>query len=381
MVKKILAGVFLILSLMVGAEFRLDQPRSPSTGVNVSVSTDRETVVDALEPVKVYPGGETIGVVWKTGHLAVSGYAPLRIDSGRYVCPAAEAGITPGDILLSVNGEKVSDLKRATTLIDFGGSQGKPVKLELLRGKRVVKAVVRPVHCPATSRYRIGLFLRDGAAGIGTLTFFDAKTKRYAAVGHPLTTEGKGLAGKDRGWLLETSIEGIVAGKKGRPGEKVGLFLPGKAKLGDIEGSSRYGVFGHLTRLPVAPGVQVPIALVSQLHPGPCEILTVVQGQKVERFAAEILWVHPGAGESGRGLGLRITDPRLLALAGGIVQGMSGSPILQDGRLAGAVSHVFLHDPTQGFGVPAEWMFQSAGFFYLFPPVIRVKIGACICVF
>jgi len=345
---------------------RIDHPGRYTVQMSVFGVPVREMMVEAVEPVQVYPGGDSIGVLWKTGRLAVSGYAPLREDSGRYVCPAAEAGITPGDILLSVNSERVQDLKTAIALIDRSGSQGAEVRLELQRGKRVVKAVVKPVRCQSTSRYRVGLVLRDGAAGIGTLTFFDAKTHRYAAVGHPLTADGESLAGVDSGWLLETSIEGIVAGQKGRPGEKVGLFLSHKAKLGNIEGSNRYGIFGHLGRLPDVLGAPLPVALASQVHAGPCEVLTVVHGQKVERFAAEILWVHPGAGSSGRGLGLRITDPRLLSLAGGIVQGMSGSPIVQDGRLAGAVSHVFLHDPTRGFGVLAEWMLQSASFFCIF---------------
>jgi stage IV sporulation protein B len=374
LVKKVLTGLLLALCLTAGSLTGLDPG-----DLRMGLSGPRGTTVETAGPVRVYPGGESIGVLWKTGRLAVSGYAPLRMDNGRYVCPAAEAGITPGDILLSVNGRKVGDPETAAALIDRGG--GGTVRLELRRGKKIVKAAVKPVRCRATSRYRIGLLLRDGAAGIGTLTFFDARTHRYAAVGHPLTPEEEGLSSAKTGWLMETRIEGIVPGQKGQPGEKVGLFLFPGNPLGNIESSNRYGIFGSLSRLPATTGSPVPVATASQVHTGPCEILTVVQGQKVERFAAEILWVRPGAHASGRGLGLRITDPRLLSLAGGIVQGMSGSPVVQDGLLAGAVSHVFLHDPTRGFGVLAEWMLSPAGFFCIFFRVVGGAFGLAPAIF
>lgn len=360
MVKKTLAGLFLILGLAAGS-LTAWEPRADLTP---------ELRPAVMAGVRVCPGGESVGLLWKTGRLAVTGYAPLRGDDGRYVCPAAEAGIAPGDILLSVNGQKVADPGEAAALIDR--SRGGAVRLEVARGKKVVKMVVRPVHCRGTSRYRVGILLRDGAAGIGTLTFFDARTHRYAAVGHALSPDGSSAA--KGGWLLETTIEGIVPGQKGQPGEKLGLFLSPGNPLGDIEGSNRYGIFGRLTRLPAAPGAEVPVAQASQVHAGPCEVLTVVRGQNVERFAAEILWVHPGAMASGRGLALKITDARLLSLAGGIVQGMSGSPIIQDGRLAGAVSHVFLNDPTRGFGVLAEWMLGRIFLYFFSGPHGRLAV-------
>jgi len=349
-VRKVLTGLILAFILAAGS-------------LDGLVPGDAGFGVQAVEPVRVYPGGESIGVFWKTGHPVVSGYAPLVDEAGRYHCPAARAGLAPGDLLLAVNDDPVADLSAAAALIDRSGQKGRMVRLTVQRGRRELTVSVVPVRCRVTARYRVGLLLRDSAAGIGTLTFFDRATGRYGAVGHAVTADGEQWPGG--GYLLEAPIGGIVPGVRGRPGEKVGLFGPRQEKLGSIDESNRYGIFGRLTRLPRDVGTPLAVAPASQVHSGPCEILTVVRGQKVERFSAEILWVHPGAVASGRGLGLKITDPRLLSLAGGIVQGMSGSPILQDGRLAGAVSHVFLNDPTRGFGVLAEWMVQAAGFFYV----------------
>lgn len=222
---------------------------------------------------------------------------------------------------------------------------------------------VRPLYVPSLGRYVLGARVRDGATGIGTLTFAGA-AGIFGALGHPVVDPALGtpvLLGD--GELLPSVISGMQPSRDGRPGEKVGLLIGGAPPLGGVTANLALGVFGVLSR-GVPPGpvqTAVPVALPDQVHPGPAEVLTVVSGREVQAFQVRITAVLPQRQPSAKGLVLRITDRRLLGATGGIVQGMSGSPILQDGRLVGAVTHVFVDDPSRGYGVLAQWMADVAG--------------------
>lgn len=205
----------------------------------------------------------------------------------------------------------------------------------------------------------LGLYVEDPAAGVGTLTFYDRTSGTFAALGHRITE----LGGQRRVWLeggkiVAARISGIEQGQRGSPGEKIGTFSGPDDIIGTIASNTRFGLFGKLeTDLP--EGEEVPVALAHQVHTGPARILTVVQGSTVQEFSVEIVRVYRQLRPHDKGLVIKVTDPQLLSLTGGIVQGMSGSPIIQDGRLVGAVTHVFVNDPTRGYGVLAEWMLEE----------------------
>lgn len=320
--------------------------------------------VEIVEPVEVVPGGHSIGVLLKASGAVVVGFAPIALEDGQLFSPAREAGIHLGDTIIRIEGETVVSDDQVAHLIDRQGKLGKPARVVLRRGKEVRTLVVGPVFCRQTGRYRIGLYVRDSAAGVGTLTFYTPREKLFAALGHMVVdgSSGEPIPLGD-GRIVGASVQGIQQGRRGQPGEKIGLFSGTGGLSGIIQRNTRFGIFGRLERLPQASlyRIPVPVALANQVRPGPATLLTVINGEEIEEFRITIEKVMPYHKEAGRGLLVRVDDPRLLSLTGGIVQGMSGSPILQEGALVGAVTHVFIHDPTRGYGVLAEWMLAEMG--------------------
>lgn len=324
----------------------------------------RSTVIKVLPPLKLVPGGQSIGVLLNSRGIVVVGYAPVVTAGGREYSPAKEAGLEIGDRIQTVAGRQVTNSEQAARLIDELGRQGGGITISFQRGSRQLSTTVKPAKCKASGKYRLGLFIRDGAAGVGTLTFYDPSTGIYGALGHlvadPETNQSIELA---NGRIVEAVIHSIQRSSSNQPGEKVGRFLQKGAVMGNILKNTKYGIFGKLER-PVTNGiynVALPTALASQVQEGPAEILTVVKGSQVEKFAVQIEKVMMDQKREGKGMVIRVVDPRLIRIAGGIVQGMSGSPIIQNGCLVGAVTHVFINNPDRGYGVPIDWMIQESG--------------------
>lgn len=205
----------------------------------------------------------------------------------------------------------------------------------------------------------LGLYLKDPAAGVGTLTFWEPVRKVYGALGHMIAGD-IGAVLESEGRIVPAHIHGIQPGERGRPGEKLGIFEAGPA-LGTIEKNTGFGIFGTLLRAPGPSQPLVPVALAHEVRQGDAQMLTVVEGGKVEAFDVRVVSVQRQAKPGGKGLVIEVTDPRLIERTNGIVQGMSGSPILQGGKLIGAVTHVFINNPLRGYGVLAEWMVYEAG--------------------
>lgn len=321
--------------------------------------------VRIVEPKKVVAGGQAIGVVLSPEGVVVVGHRPLRAVDGRPRYPAREAGIEIGDILLRADGETIINPDDLVRVVERAAAEGRPLRLTIRRTGRILEKNIEPVLCrwpegeEERTRAMLGLLVEDPAAGVGTLTFYDPQKMVFAALGHRINE----LGGRRRFWLeggkiVAARIAGITQGRRGEPGEKIGTFRGPEDVLGTIERNSRFGLFGRL-RLPLPRERELPVALAHQVHPGPATILTGLHGTEVEEFTVEIVRVYHQTEPRDRGLVLKVTDERLLAATGGIVQGMSGSPILQDGLLVGAVTHVFVNDPTRGYGVLAEWMLRE----------------------
>ncbi|MGB9804236.1 MAG: SpoIVB peptidase [Desulfofundulus sp.] len=319
-------------------------------------------VVNVVPAVKVIPGGHSIGVLLHAQGVMVVGHAMVTDMKGQRQSPALQAGILNGDVILKVNGNRVRSEEQLRREISRCGKMGRAVTLEVKRGQRVFTTRVKPIFCSETRTYHIGLYVRDSAAGVGTLTFYEPRTRKYGALGHVISDiETNRKIDLYDGKIVEALVQGIRPGRRGQPGEKIGLFN-GSGLTGNIEKNTSYGIFGHLQEPlsnPLYPQ-PVPVALVYQVKKGPAEMLTVLKGNRIGRFSVEILQVMPQNRWEGKGMIIKVNDPELLRQAGGIVQGMSGSPILQDGKFVGAVTHVFVNDPTRGYGVLAEWMLWEA---------------------
>ncbi|GMA55830.1 hypothetical protein GCM10025858_03330 [Alicyclobacillus sacchari] len=258
-------------------------------------------------------------------------------------------------MILSVDKHPVrSAIELQQVIRDKRGS----ILLTIQRGEHKKDVVV---HCPATAAgSQLGVYVRDKTVGVGTLTFYNPETGAFAALGHMISDVDTGRPIIGEGLMYPAVITGVQAGKIGEPGEKKGMFVHSSRELGHIAENTPYGIFGKLdvSACHATGGLReaIPVALPTQVHPGPAVIYTVLHGQKVEPFQVRIENTSRQRTPSTKSLILRVTDPRLLSAAGGIVQGMSGSPIVQDGKLVGAVTHVFVSDPTRGYGVYAYWM-------------------------
>ncbi len=322
----------------------------------------RRFVVDVVPELRVALGGHSIGILLASHGVRVIGLYPvIGTDGGRYM-PARDAGLAVGDAILTVDGREVSDPVELETAVNQVSSVRGAVTLGILHEGKQREVVVEAV--PTDSGFRIGVYVRDNAAGVGTLTFWHPGSLRFGALGHLVTDSqtGKEISITD-GRIVAARVAGIDAGAVGRPGEKIGTFAGTRDNVGVIEINSSIGIYGRLTT-PLTNSAfpePIPVALASSVHEGPAEILTVISGSTIERFRVDIVKVARQTRPSGKGMVIRVVDPRLIERTGGIVQGMSGSPIVQDGKLIGAVTHVFVSDPTRGYAVFAEYMLDAAG--------------------
>lgn len=323
----------------------------------------RHLTVDVVSPLQVMPGGQSIGVLVHTEGVLVVGHAPVRDAGGEAQYPAKAAGLQAGDTILRVDGAIVDRVEQVAERVSVAGRQGRPVTFEVRRNGRTFTTKVRPVLDREHGRHLIGLWIRDTSAGVGTLTFYEPTTGVFGALGHTVQDLDTGQPLHiSRGRIVPADVLEINRGTQGRPGEKIGVFATDAPAWGEVRRNTPHGIVGRLHSRLEHPlfDKPVPVAVSSQVVAGPAEIVTVVDGQRLQRFQIvieRILGNHPG----GKNMIIKITDPALLSATGGIVQGMSGSPILQSGRLVGAVTHVFVNDPTRGYGVFAEWMLREAG--------------------
>ncbi len=309
----------------------------------------------------LYPGGQAIGILLRTDGILVVGQSPIFVD-GEAQNPAEEAGIQPGDVITRVGDVAVTHDDQLALLVNQLGEQQKPVILHIQRQNREMTKEITPIYCAESKSYRIGLLIRDNAGGVGTLTFVDPETMEYGALGHMISnSETQSKINILKGKLVTAQIQGIKKGTSGYPGEKIGRFVS-NFSLGTIEKNTTAGIFGVLTDENVLTESSytqaLPTAAPNQIVLGPAQIFTAIDGNKVECFDVEIEKVMP-AHKDGKGLVVRVTDPVLLEKTGGIVQGMSGSPIIQNGRIIGAVTHVFINDPTRGYGILIHDMLQE----------------------
>ncbi len=296
------------------------------------------------------PVGRTVGIEAQTDGLLVVSLAEVETESGT-ASPAAESGILPGDMIVMLGGCEVSsseDFAKAASELD-----GSPVAVQLTRSGRLIQYTVTPALSKEDGCWRLGLWLRDGIAGIGTVTFYDPETGLYGALGHSINDADTGvLLPLDEGFITEATVSDVQRGEKGKAGELHGAF-DAESKLGEVERNTTSGIFG--TAIGGFDGVPIPAAEDAEIEDGPATILANVEGSQVREYSVEI-----SRAQSGGRLTVTVTDPDLLAVTGGIVQGMSGSPIIQNGKLVGAVTHVLISDPARGYGITISSMLRAA---------------------
>ncbi|MGI5921335.1 MAG: SpoIVB peptidase [Syntrophomonadaceae bacterium] len=307
--------------------------------------------IESIPPRRVVAGGHSIGVMLQSRGIMVVGFAPVLDTDGTKRYPARDQGIQIGDLIFKVNGKSITTETDLARLIDQ--EKDNELVVSIKRRDKEINLPVKSVYCSETERYRIGLYVRDGVVGVGTLTFWDPDSSQYAALGH-IIVDADTKQGIDvlKGKIVSASIQTIKPARPGFPGEKIGIFNDKGNINGNIIKNSFFGIYGKTSSAisnPLSRYV-MEVGYSHQVKKGRAQIYTVVNGDAIEAFDIEIEKVYPQR-QSGKGMVIRVTDPRLLSLTGGIVQGMSGSPIIQNNRIIGAVTHVFLNDPQRGYGI------------------------------
>ena len=299
----------------------------------------------------VIPLGSAFGIKLFTDGVIVASLSEIYTENG-INCPAAEAGIKPGDYLLTANGSTITGNAVLANLI--GRSEGEPVALTVRRGEKIFETSVTPVISDGS--FKTGMWVRDSAAGIGTLTFYDPSSGSFAGLGHGICDmDTNGLMSLKRGEPAPIELCGILKGEAEHTGQLKGYFAS-EESLGELLVNNETGVYGTLKEIPA--GQPVEVLSREDVVRGPVQILVSLNENGPQYYDAEIERIS-AKNQHTKNLVVKVTDPRLLELTGGIIQGMSGSPIFQNGRLAGAVTHVFTDDPTMGYGIFAETMLEQ----------------------
>lgn len=310
-------------------------------------------VTPAVAGRKVIPVGRAVGIKLFSDGVLVVGLSDVDTDGGKK-SPGRACGLKTGDIITHINGDEVDTIEQVQVLITE--QAGEPLTIQAMRGQKQMQLTAEAVENSA-GVYQLGLWLRDSMAGIGTVTFYDPVSGVFGALGHGINdVDTATLMPMESGGIMDATVAEVKKGAVGDPGELHGQFDPRK-DLGSLYANTERGIFGRGLNV---TGTAVEIASGNQIHEGKATILSNVRGSEVEEYEVRITHVSAD-GKGQKDMMLQVTDPELLALTGGIVQGMSGSPILQDGRIVGAVTHVLVNDPTRGYGIFIENMLQSSG--------------------
>jgi len=314
--------------------------------------------------IMVYPGGQPIGVKLNTKGVLVVALSDIEGTNGKIPSPAANAGVEIGDSIIKINNITVNHAEDVTRFINREKNSELLLKVQRRNNPKIVDIKVKPTVDSADGKQKIGLWVRDSTAGVGTLTLYDAKTNKFAALGHPITDSDTGtILSVNDGVIISSNIVSVKKGTRGTPGELRGLFIDEDKIKGQLINNTECGIFGDGTKSLINNKFNKPmkVGLRDEIKEGEAEILTTVNGIEPELYKIEIQKLLPQNTPGSKSMIIKITDSRLLEKTGGIVQGMSGSPIIQNNKIVGAVTHVLINKPDVGYGIYIEWMLKDAG--------------------
>ncbi len=307
----------------------------------------------------IYAGGNAVGVYLNTKGVILMGSNSIITKDG-LVDTLKDSPLQVGDIILKINDEIIYNIDNIVEIINREENKGKPVKIVYIRKNKEYETELVPALDEQTGEYKLGIWVKNDASGVGTLTYC-TKDGKFGALGHSINIGGtKDAYEIDGGKLYASTIIGVTKGKKGKAGELKGLFLQGKNVQGEIYKNISTGIYGDMCEnsslFENAKTREYKIGGRFTARPGKAKILSCINGTEVKEYDIEIIKTNYQNTSKEKSMVIKIVDKELLEKTGGIVQGMSGSPIIQNGKLIGAVTHVFINDPTKGFGLYLDWM-------------------------
>lgn len=294
----------------------------------------------------VVPGGQVIGLQVQDHTVTVAAFDE-DIGEG-----AQDCGLQIGDRIVSVNGETVRSVQDVREALNRSDGEA---EISVLRSGSAKKLKMQPKI--TEDGPRLGVYLKQGITGVGTVTWYDPASGSFGALGHGVNDCNGQLVDMEQGSVYNASVITVKTGKSGAPGQLMSS-VSGSGVIGSLSKNTAQGIFG--TAELSGEEEMLPVGQKDDVHTGAATIRSTVAGNQIQEYSVEILKVYPNSGSTGRNMLLKVTDPKLLEATGGIVQGMSGSPIIQDGKLVGAVTHVLINDPTTGYGIFIENMLDAA---------------------
>lgn len=321
---------------------------------------NKTITVSVLPKVEVIPGGDCIGVKLYSKGVLIIGESKIQGVDGNFYKAYEEGTFKAGDILLKINDYEIENSNEVETIIE--NIKDKEVTITYERDGEEKTQNITPIKCIDDGKYKIGLWIRDGAMGVGTLTFYSPEYSKFAALGHGISDEdSKSLIKLENGSIYGANVLSVNKGRSEAPGEIKGYLDDGE-EIGTITVNSNNGIYGDINEYNtnIITRERIPVASRNEIEVGPATIQCIVdQSQEIKSYDIEIVKISNSVSNDSKGMVIKVTDENLISKTGGIVQGMSGSPIIQNGKLVGAVTHVYVSQPTKGYAIFADTMINE----------------------
>lgn len=313
----------------------------------------KSETIKTVEENTVLVSGHSFGIKLYTDGVMVVGTKDITVN-GKTVNPSEEAGVSVGDIIVSINGEKVYSSDRVSEILN--DNNGKAFRIRINRNGEYRDLSLEPVYVDSEGAYKAGMWVRDSTAGIGTITFFNPSNSSVAALGHPITDVDTGeIMPILDGQAVETTVTSVTRSTSSETGSICCDFS--NKEIGELSKNTTHGIYGSYTdKTDLSKCCEYEVALPQEVQKGFCQIITTVDENGPKVYSAEITKINQNDDE--KNMVIRITDEELIKITGGIVQGMSGSPIIQNGKLIGAITHVIVNNPLKGYAVFAQTMLE-----------------------
>ncbi len=325
--------------------------------LNLGSFSLKDITVNVIPNTVVIPGGEAIGLRLYTSGVLVVGMSEIVGTDNKTYSPYKESGIKEGDMIVKVDDESVTCTSDLISKVNE--CNGKKVEITYIRDGNNYTTEMLPTKTEE-NEYKLGLWVRDAATGVGTITYYDPQSKMFGALGHGiLDVDTNQLIDIAKGEVITSKIISIIKGEKGSPGEVQGSIDNGKV-IGEVYKNTNFGIYGKLTNTDfIENGTELEVMPRDEVKTGKASIICTLDDNKREEYEIEIERVYTATNRSNKNMIIKVTDERLLEKTGGIIQGMSGSPIIQDGKFVGAVTHVMVNNPEKGYGIFADTMLKQ----------------------
>lgn len=313
--------------------------------------------IAVLAADELYVGGDSVGIEVSYDGVMVTGTYSIQIDNELY--DPITGNIQSGDIIQAVNGHKITTMKELYAEVSQFQEPINEVPIVILRDNKQLSITLKTLYNEQDHTFQSGLYVKDKISGVGTMTFYDPETHSFGALGHEIMdTDLKKIADITSGTIYSSSVSSITKAQKNIAGEKHAA-IDYTDPLGTITSNTPIGIYGHYDEIN-KDALRLPWAKQEEIHTGYAQIYTVLSGSDIQAYDIDITKLHAQSSSDVKGIEFTISDPILLESTNGVIQGMSGSPIVQDGKIIGAITHVITAEPTTGYGVYIEWMLEQA---------------------